>query len=139
MNAYVTGMFMFKIYNQDVPRVFDGFFTYNYEVDDHDTRISNHFHVPQIKSNMSAFGIKYHGVIVWNKILNAKLNPGSSELSFNWCWKNVYCKNLWFKNDHFCIYKFMKIYFYLQYAFICMGNSINNSVLCAHSAPLHPV
>ena len=82
MNTYVTGMFIYKIYNQDVPRVFDGFFTYNYEVHGHNTRISDHFHVPLIKSNMSAFGIKYHGVIVWNKILNAKLNPDSSELSF---------------------------------------------------------
>ena len=72
---------MHKIYNQDAPRVFDGFFTYNYEVHDHDTRISNHFHVPQINYNMSAFGIKYHGVIVWNKTLNAKLSPDSSELS----------------------------------------------------------
>ena len=68
---------MYKIYNQDFPRVFDGFFTYNYEVHGHNTRISD-----QIKSNMSVFGIKYHGVIVWNKILNAKLNPDSSELSF---------------------------------------------------------
>ena len=66
MNTYVTGMFMYKIYNQDVPRVFDCFVTYNYEVHGHNTRISDHFHVPQIKSNMSAFGIKYHGVIVWN-------------------------------------------------------------------------
>ena len=25
-----------------------------------------------------------------------------------WCWKDVYCQNLWLKNDHICIYKFMK-------------------------------
>ena len=31
-----------------------------------------------------------------------------------------------------------KICSYLQYAFICKGNSINDSVLCAYSAPLHP-
>ena len=82
MNIFITGMFMYKIHNQDVPHVFDGFFTYNYEVHDHDTRISNHYHVPHVKSNLSAFSIKYHGVIIWNKILKAKLNPDSSELSF---------------------------------------------------------
>ena len=124
---------MYKIHNQDVPHVFDGFFTYNYEVHDHDTRISNHYHVPHVKSNLSAFSIKYHGVIIWNKILKAKLNPDSSELPLKWCWKNVYCKNLLLKCDHFSIYLF-----YI-YTFICMGNSISNSVLLAQSAPLHPV
>ena len=82
INMYLTGMFMYKIYNQDVPHVFDDFFMYNYEVHDHDTRSSNYFHVPNIKSNLSAFGIKYHSVIIWNKILKAKLNPDCSELSF---------------------------------------------------------
>ena len=35
-----------------------------------------------IKSNLSAlFGIKYNGVTIWNKILNAKLQSDRSELS----------------------------------------------------------
>ena len=72
---------MYQIYNQDVPRVFD-FFTYNYEGHDHDTRISTHFHAHRQKYNLSAFGIKYHGVIAWNKNLNVKLNSDGSELSF---------------------------------------------------------
>ena len=94
MNTYITGMFMYKIYNQDVPCVFDGFFTYNYEVHDHDTRISNHLHVPHIKSNLSAFGIKYYGVIVWNKIIYAKLNPDSSKLSFKMMLKKCILQKL---------------------------------------------
>ena len=49
---------MYKIYNQDVPHVFDNFFMYNYEVYDHETRSSIYFHVSHIKSNLSAFGIK---------------------------------------------------------------------------------
>ena len=72
---HITGMFMYKIYNHDIPHVYDDFFTYDYEVHDHVTRILNNFRAPHIKSNLSAFGIKYHGVIVWNKILNDKLNP----------------------------------------------------------------
>ena len=82
INIFITGMFVCKIHNQDAPHVFDGFFTYNYEVHDHDTRISNHHHVPHVKSNLSAFSIKYHGVIIWDKLLKAKHNPDSSELSF---------------------------------------------------------
>ena len=82
INMYLTGMFVYEIYNQDVPYVFDDFFMYDYEVHDHDTRSSNHFHALHIKSNLSAFGIKYHGVIIWNEIFNCKLNPDCSELSF---------------------------------------------------------
>ena len=82
MNVFITGMFMYKTHIQDVPHVFDGFFTYDYEVHDHDTRISDHFHVPHVKSNLSAFSIKYHGVIIWYRILNANLKPDSWELSF---------------------------------------------------------
>ena len=69
-------MFMYEIYNQDGPHVFNDFCMYNHEVHvhDRDTRSSDYYHVPHIKSNLSAVGIKYHGVISWNKILNAKLN-----------------------------------------------------------------
>ena len=133
INVYLTGMFMYKIYNQDVPHVFDDFFMYNYEVHDHDTRSSNYFHVPHIKSNLSAFGIKYHGVIIWNKILKAKLKPDCSELSFKMMLKNIYCKNLLHANDHFNIYYLSTLLIYLY------GKSISNSVLPAQSAPLHPV
>ena len=52
-NMHLTGMLMYKICNH----VFDDFFTYNYEVHDHDTRISNHLHVPHIKSTLLTFGI----------------------------------------------------------------------------------
>ena len=31
INMYLTGMFMYKIYNQDVPHLFDDFFMYNYD------------------------------------------------------------------------------------------------------------
>ena len=83
MNAFITEMCMYKIYNQDIAHVFGGFFTYNHEVHYLDTRISNHLYV---NYNSSAFNIKYQGVIIWNKILNAKPDHGSSEL-LKWCWK----------------------------------------------------
>ena len=46
------------------------------------TRISGHLHPPTISSNLSQNSIKYHGVIIWNKILTAAINSDSSEVSF---------------------------------------------------------
>ena len=87
MNMYLTGIFMYKMYNQDFHRVFDHFFTNDYEIRDHDTRSSNHFvSLMSAKSKLSASGIKYHiGVIIWNKILNTELNPDGSESRMSTC------------------------------------------------------
>ena len=41
-----------------------------------------HLHPPKISSNLSQNNITYHGVIIWNKILTAAINPDSSEVSF---------------------------------------------------------
>ena len=47
---HITGMFMYKIYNHDIPHVYDDFFAYDYEVHDLATRNFNYFRVPRIKS-----------------------------------------------------------------------------------------
>ena len=129
INMYLTGMFMYKIYNQDVPHVFDDFFMYNYEEHDHDTRSSNYFHVPIIRSNLSAFVIKYHGVIIWNKILKAKLNPDCSESSFKMMLKKSILQKL-----VACEWSFQYL-LSINITHLFVWESISNSVLPAQSAP----
>ena len=51
-------------------------------IHNHDTRISGHLHPSTISSNLSPNSIRYHGVIILNKILKAAINPDSSEASF---------------------------------------------------------
>ena len=65
-----------------MPIIFEGMFVYNNVIHDHNTRISDHLHPPKTSSNASQNSIRYHGVIIWNKILNATINPDSSEISF---------------------------------------------------------
>ena len=63
------GKFMFRFYKSQVPELFFNFFNSNAETLDYFTRQHNHLHVPKIKSNLSKFAIRYHGVIIWNTVL----------------------------------------------------------------------
>ena len=82
INTYLVGKFMYDVYNCIVPDFFTDMFVYNNMIHDHDTRISGHLHPPTTSSNSSRNSIRYHGVIIWNKILTAAINPDSSEVSF---------------------------------------------------------
>ena len=82
INTYLVGKFMYNVYHGIVPDIFEGMFVYNNMIHYHDTRISGHLHPPTISSNLSQNSIRYHGVIIWNKILTAAINPDSSEVSF---------------------------------------------------------
>ena len=72
---------MYNVYHEKVPDVFEGFFVYSYQVHEHNTRTSINLHVPPNASNLCRTGIRYQGVIIWNQILNAKLNIDCSEES----------------------------------------------------------
>ena len=82
INTYLVGRFMYKVYHKTLPAIFDDFFRYNYHIHDHYTRTVSHLHVPSASSNSSKAGIRYKGVIIWNKILTVNINPDSSEQSF---------------------------------------------------------
>ena len=65
-----------------IPAIFDDLFKYNYHIHDHYTRTTNHLHVPLTGTNLSKTGIRYQGVIIWNKIVSVNINHDSSEQSF---------------------------------------------------------
>ena len=73
---------MFRIYQGSIPTIFHNFFTRNQDVHNYATRSANHLHIPKIKSDLSKFGISYHGTKIWNAILSLDLNLDVSELSF---------------------------------------------------------
>ena len=93
INTYLTGRFMYKIYHKEVPDIFDDLFMYNYHIHDYYTRVSSHLHVPLASTNLSKTGIRNQGVIVWNNILTADINPDCSELFFKVMLKNVLTRN----------------------------------------------
>ena len=73
---------MFKIYHNDAPCKLQEFFIKNIEIHEYDTQSANHLHVPKCITSLTALGIRYQGVVVWNKILQAEINPENSEVSF---------------------------------------------------------
>ena len=73
INTYLVGKFKCNVYHGIVPDIFEGMFVYNNMIHYHDTRISGHLHPPTISSNLSQNSIRYHGVIIWNKILTAAI------------------------------------------------------------------
>ena len=82
INLYLVGLFMHKIHQGNLPDVSGEYFVYNHHIHNHKTRISSHLHVPKMFSCLSQTGIRYQGVIIWNKILMANINPNSSEACF---------------------------------------------------------
>ena len=74
-------MFMFKIYHSYAPCISQGVFTKKNEIHEKSTRTANHLHVPKCITNLIALGIRYQGVIIWNTILKAEINPENSEVS----------------------------------------------------------
>ena len=94
INSCLIGKFMFNVYHGTVPHIFEGFFTQNYEIHDYNTRIASHLLVPSCSTNLSQSGIRYHGAMVWNKILNVGLNPDCSEASFKQMLKKCVLQNI---------------------------------------------
>ena len=82
INLYLVGLFMHKIHQGNLPDVFGEYFVYNHHIHNHNIIISSHLHVPKMSSCLSQTVIIFPGVIIWNKILMANINPDSSEACF---------------------------------------------------------
>ena len=94
VNLYLTCRFMFRWFNRNVPIMFHDFFALNSDIHGYYTRQSDYLHVPQVKSNLSKFGIRYRGVIVWNALLKLGINPDTSEAVFSKTIKTCIKNNL---------------------------------------------
>ena len=94
IKSCLIGKFMFNVYNRNVPHICEGFFTQNHEIHDYNTIIASNLHVPSCSTNLSQTGIRYHGAMVWNKILKAGLNPDCSEASFKQMLKKCVLQNI---------------------------------------------
>ena len=82
INKYLIGRFMFRYCNGQIPRLFDSFSSKNKDFHKHNTRISNHYYIPSVKSDLSKTGIKYRGTVIWNAILANGIDHELSEAAF---------------------------------------------------------
>ena len=82
INKYLLGRLMYKIYTNSALQKFECFFECNKDVHDYNTRQTNHYHLPCIRTNLGKFGFRYQGAFIWNEILKLDISI-ESEYSFS--------------------------------------------------------
>ena len=70
LHSYFVASFMYSYLKNDLPNIFNDFFTLNRDIHRHATRNSNNFYVPNFRYNFSRSMIKYKGAVVWNALPN---------------------------------------------------------------------
>ena len=68
LNKYLMGRFMYRVYNSDVPNLFEELFVSNTSIYSYETRQSMKLHLPYCSTNLGKFGIRYRGTLIWNTI-----------------------------------------------------------------------
>ena len=82
INKYLIGCLMFKVYHNDL-YIFRDYFTLNSNIHDHNTRQTDHYHVPFYRTEMPKHCLRYCGAEIWNKILVTKIDITCSEYVFS--------------------------------------------------------
>ena len=72
---------MYRVYNNDYP-LFQAMFVLNKNVHNHNTRQTDHYHIPSFKTRLDKTGLRYNGATMWNKILKLGIPIETHELSF---------------------------------------------------------
>ena len=83
INKYLIGKFMYKCYRKFVPEFFLDLFTPIREVHYHETRQSNQLYCPSVSTNLGKTKLTYRGPLIWNKIIQNRINPNTSERVFS--------------------------------------------------------
>ena len=83
INKYLVGRLMFRIHNHELENIFSDFFTVNNELHTHDTRQALHYHIPSPKTNLGKSCLRYHGAVIWNKIIAMKISTKTSDFVFS--------------------------------------------------------
>ena len=74
------GMFMYKYAHNELPCIFKDWFTYNHEIHSYNTRQSQHLHPEQFLYDRGLKCLRYHGVLLWNRILEVMNTDVSLEI-----------------------------------------------------------
>ena len=69
---YIIGIFMYKVYHQDIPRVFENYYTENRNVHDYATRQVHHIHIAYAGTSRRNMTMRFRGGKVWNSIVRNK-------------------------------------------------------------------
>ena len=68
ISAYATGTLIYEYMCGDAPSSLHDFFQTNSDIHSHDTRFSNHIHVPYGRLDIRRFSFKISGAKLWNSL-----------------------------------------------------------------------
>ena len=83
INTYFISKLMYKWYHDELPIVFKDIFISVSNIHNYSTRQSNELYPPSVKTDLGKHRYSYQAVIIWNKLLKAKINPDTSEYVFS--------------------------------------------------------
>ena len=86
INKYVISKFMYKWYHEKLPSLFQKMFTPVSDIHNHVTRQYSHLYCPKLNTSLGKRNFSYQAPHLWNEILEAKINPETSEA--------VFCKSM---------------------------------------------
>ena len=79
---YLVGRLMYRVYHEELTTPQFPFIK-NSDIHMHDTRQRGHYHIPLCRTNLGKSSLRYFGALLWNKVLNADINPNVSDFIFS--------------------------------------------------------
>ena len=74
--------FMYHVYNHNTLDIFSSMLTRNTEINSHETRQSDHTHIPLTRKENGKANIRYNGAIIWTHIMKSSIRVDESEYVF---------------------------------------------------------
>ena len=94
---YIIGIFMYKVYHRDVPKIFKTYYIENHNIHDHFTRQINYIHIAHADTNRRNMYMWFQGGKVWNPIAKHKIPYSESINVFKreYKWFLLSCYTSW--------------------------------------------
>ena len=84
---------MYRVYHEELTTL-QFLFIKNSDIHMHDNGQMGHYHIPQCRTNLGKSSLRYFGALLWNKVLNADINPNVSDFIFSRNLKTAIYNNL---------------------------------------------
>ena len=82
------GVFMYKYVNNELPNIFNGFFTLRCNIHDYQTRNANNFNLTRNSKSFTDHAIRTAGPILWNSLIN-NIKSANSVKHFRKVYKSI--------------------------------------------------
>ena len=79
---YLVGRHMYRVYHEELTTP-QFLFIKHCDIHMHDTHQRGHYHIPLCRTNLGKSSLRYFGALLWNKVLNADINPIVSDFIFS--------------------------------------------------------